>query len=178
MLRIAVSGIDAAPLLANPSHGLMFTIVDADHDYQFTTDRRVAGPPHRTFVLDAGDVLGALFDGAKETRSTMSLLEGPLFLVSRPFPVPPVVDDARARGDASTIEAYAELHRSWMIAESFTLMVQKAIEFLAAGEVQIAGDVVWIDGVPGPCRLGNAPAYCHEREKAGVPIHCPFIECA
>ena len=177
MIRIAIEGIATDALLANPTHGQLYEIVKpADGcDYLFTTDRRVASEPRRTFVLDTGDVLGALFDGAHETRSTMSLLDGPLFLVGAPFPVPPLIDDARVRGDAELIETYAPLHRRWMIEASFGVMLQKAIEFLAAGELQIVKDVVWIDGVPGPCRMGDAPAVCRESEKGGIPINCPFI---
>lgn len=177
MLRIAIEGMATDALLVNPNHGQLYEIVKlADGcDYFFTTDRRIAAEPRHTFVLDTGDVLGALFDGAHETRSTMSLLDGPLFLVSAPFPVPPLIDEARIRGDAELIETYAPLHRKWMIEASFGVMLQKAIEFLAAGELQIVKDVVWIDGVPGPCRMGDAPAICRESEKGGIPINCPFI---
>jgi len=176
MIRIAIHGIAADPLLVNPQRGQLFEIAEpSECDYLFTTDRRVAGEPRRTFILDTGDVLGALFDGAHETRSTMSLLDGPLFLVSAPFPVPPIIENARLRGDAEMIETYARLHRQWMIEASFGTMLQKAVEFLAAGDVQIVKDVVWIDGVPGPCRMGDAPAACREQETAGVPVHCPFI---
>jgi len=168
MIRIALEGLP-------PVEGELFELVTEDWDYLFTTTRHATAAPRRTFVLDAGDVLGALFDGATETRSTMTLLDGPLFLMSAPFPVPPIVDDARARGDAELIEAYAQLHRQWMIEASFGVMLQKAIEILAAGELQIVKDVVWIDGVPGPCRMGDAPAICREQEKAGVPVTCPFI---
>jgi hypothetical protein len=35
--------------------------------------------------------------------------------------------------------------------------------------------VVWVDGVPGPCRMGDAPAFCREQEASGVPVSCPFI---
>lgn len=171
MIRVALCGIELPA-----QRDLLFETARAPEcDYLFTTDRLTAIDPRRTFVLDTGDVLGALFDGATETRSTMSMLDGPIFLVSAPFPVPPLVDHARARGDAETIEAYAELHRKWMIAASFTAMVEKAIEFLAAGELQVVGDVVWIDGVPGPCRMGDAPSFCREAEKSGVPVTCPFI---
>lgn len=176
MIRIALEGLSPDRLLVNPNRGQLYELDRAEYDYLFTTDRTVEGPPYRVFVLDTGDVLGALFDGAQETRSTMSLAEGPLFLASAPFPVPPLVDHARNRGDAATIEAYARLHRQWMIETSFDVMVEKAIEFLAAGEVQIVKDVVWIDGVPGPCRMGDPPAICREQEKSGVPVTCPFIK--
>ncbi|HJW92446.1 MAG TPA: hypothetical protein VJ901_02405 [Thermoanaerobaculia bacterium] len=171
MIRVALAGVEL-----QAKRDILFEVVDAPEcDYLFTTDRCTSIDPRHTLVLDAGDVLGALFDGATETRSTMSLLDGPVFLVSAPFPVPPLVEHARARGDAETIETYAALHRKWMIEASFTSMVEKAIEFLAAGELQIVGDVVWIDGVPGPCRMGDAPSFCREAEKSGVPVTCPFI---
>jgi hypothetical protein len=197
MIRIATAGLRVTDLLINPNRGQLFDVacvIDSPEDvrllgvpvavkgtgvecdYLFVADRESARPiPHRTFLLDTGDVLGALFDGASETRSTMSLLEGPLFLVSAPFPVPPLIDNARTRGDAEIIEAYAPLHRKWMIEASFGVMLQKAVEFLAAGDVRIVRDVVWIDGVPGPCRLGDGPAACRDQEKAGVPVSCPYI---
>src|SRR6476659_9545399 len=86
MIRVAIAGVDAGPLLVNPNRGQLFDVVDpSECDYLFTTERTIGGDPRRTFVLDTGDVLGALFDGATETRSTMSLLDGPIFLVSAPF---------------------------------------------------------------------------------------------
>ena len=196
MLRIALAGISAGPLLASIHRGQLFELVavigensdadlfhvpivpspeDAEFDYLFTSDRRIAGEPHHTFVIDTGDVLGAFFDGATETRTTMTLLSGPLFLASSPFPVPPIIENARQRGDAELIEQYAELHRKWMIEASYGAMLQKAVEFLAAGDIRIVGDVVWIDGVPGPCRMGDAPANCREQEKSGIPVSCPYI---
>jgi hypothetical protein len=177
MLRIAISGVEADRLLVNPNRGQLFDVVSIDDgpDYVFTTKHATSFDPHRTFVLDTGDVLGVLFDGAHETRSTMTLASGPVFLVGAPFAFPPIVEHARATGDAQMLETYGALHRKWMIETSFPLMLEKAIEFLAAGEMQIVGDVVWIDGVPGPCRMGDAPAFCHEHAKDGVPINCPFI---
>src|ERR1043165_2825498 len=67
MIRVAIAGVDAGPLLGNPNRGQLFDVVDkSECDYLFTTDRQTAGDPRRTFVLDTGDVLGALFDGATE----------------------------------------------------------------------------------------------------------------
>ncbi len=204
-LRVAIAGSRSLPgvrqLLASPNRGRLFELVCAisgDDHIAEREDLEMFGIPlvqspddvesdhifltsgsfpldSRTYVLDTGDVLGALFAGATETRSTMCLADGTPFLVSGPFHVPPIIDDARARGDAEMIEAYAKLHRRWMIEASYGVMLQKAIEFLAAGSMQIVNGVVWIDGVPGPCRMGDAPASCHEQEE-GVPIRCPFIE--
>jgi hypothetical protein len=168
MIRIALEGLE-------PIEGELFEVVTEGWDYRFTTERHATSAPRRTFVLEAGDVLGALFDGAAETRATMSLLDGPLFLAGPPFPFPPLVEHARARGNAAMLEAYAVLHRQWMIEAAFPLMLAKAIEFLAAGELQIVKDVVWIDGVPGPCRMGDGPAICREQEKSGIPVSCPYV---
>ncbi len=203
-LRVAIAGSRSLPgvrqLLASPNRGRLFELVCAIVDDDRVAEREdleLFGVPivqsaddipsdylfvmsgdhpvtDNVYLLDPGDVLGAMFAGAKETRSAMTLANGTRFLVSGPFHVPPIIDDARTRGDAAMIEAYAELHRKWMIEASYGVMMQKAIEFLAAGSMQIVNGVVWIDGVPGPCRMGDAPAVCHEHEE-GVPMRCPFI---
>jgi hypothetical protein len=54
----------------------------------------------------------------------------------------------------------------------------RTLELLAGGTMQIIHDVVWIDGAPGPCRMGHAPQACHEPEAMlarGIPRSCPFI---
>lgn len=57
---------------------------------------------------------------------------------------------------------------------AYGAMLVRALQFLAAGTLKVANDVVWIDGVPGPCRLGDAPQICHVQR--GIPASCPFIQ--
>jgi len=123
----------------------------------------------------------ALIDGLGLTRSsayvvTEKIGEGPLFLLSAPYRVPPAAVDAQRRGDLDLITAYAVVHRAWMVRDSWGTMLRRIVELLAAGTIQTIGDVVWIDGVPGPCLLGEAPDVCqHEHEESGIPRSCPFL---
>jgi len=164
------------------------------------TDPLLAAFPMRVVALHEGDltlidedgsrrytgphaVSDAIIDGRDETRSTMYFITrdigcGPVFLLSDPFPVAPMAIDARTWGDADLLFAYAELHRRWMVRAAWGSMLAKAIEFLAIGTVQIVRDIAWIDGVPGPCRLGHSPAICSQRQPAisrSVPASCPLI---
>jgi hypothetical protein len=123
----------------------------------------------------------ALFDGLSLTRSSAFVVtekvgEGPLFLLSAPYRVPPAALDAQRRGDLDLVDAYAAVHRAWMVRDSWGPMLRRIVELLAAGTIQTIGDVVWIDGVPGPCLLGEAPDVCHhEHEESGIPRSCPFL---
>lgn len=125
----------------------------------------------------------ALMDGEQETRCsaffvTREIGTGPLFLLSEPYPVSPMVEDARDRGDVGLLFAYADLHRRWMVRSTWGPMLARGIEFLAAGRVQFVHDLVWIDGVPGPCRMGDAPSVCRKVEQEidrGIPKSCPLI---
>ena len=128
-------------------------------------------------------VLDALLAGVTATRTslyyaTSDIGQGPLFLVGPRHPVPPMVQDALARGDYDSVAAYAHLHSRWM-RESWKPLLTQSIEILAAGSIRIVRDLVWIDGVPGPCRLGEAPDLCRAPERVvdkRIPSSCPFIE--
>jgi hypothetical protein len=44
--------------------------------------------------------------------------------------------------------------------------------------VQVVKDIAWVDGAPGPCRMGEAPAICGDATdsiRRGIPASCPFI---
>jgi formyl transferase-like protein len=145
------------------------------------TDPLLEALPMRILKLHDG-VSDALYEGASETRTTMSIVTDdgtePLFLLSQPFAVASMAHDARAWGDADLLSDYAALHRRWMIRATWGPMLVRAIEFLAAGSVRIIHDIVWIDGAPGPCRLGTSPDICHDAAAEidmRVPASCPFI---
>ena len=126
-------------------------------------------------------VRNAILSGANETRSSAYIVResvgtGPLLLLSGAYPVAPIVRDARAWGDADLVERYAALHRQWMVRASWGPMLVRMLELLAGGTLVIAGEVVWIDGAPGPCRFGEAPSACADAHiEAGIPSSCPFI---
>ncbi|MGN6183279.1 MAG: formyltransferase family protein [Thermoanaerobaculia bacterium] len=128
-------------------------------------------------------VRDAILAGENETRSsiyivTRDVAKGPLFLLGGAYPIASMARDARERGDVAFLYTYAELHRRWMIETSWSAMLARALELLAGGTSNVIGDVVWIDGAPGPCRMGESPSACHEPEMMvarGIPRSCPFI---
>ncbi|HEX9160281.1 MAG TPA: formyltransferase family protein [Thermoanaerobaculia bacterium] len=138
------------------------------------------GRPHAG--LDA--VRDAILGGAESTRSTAYFVtedvgRGPLFMVSARYPVAPLAREALARGAYQELDTYAALHRWWMRVSAFGEMMPRIAEIVAAGTMQIVGDVVWIDGVPGPCRMGEAASICADRQAPlgpGVPESCPYIK--
>lgn len=160
------------PVLARFPHKVLAV---HDADFSLRSDGRTYAGPHA--------VRDAILAGETETRSsvymvTRDIARGPLFLLSGPYPVAPMALDARERGDAAYLTSYAELHRRWMIGSSWGEMLSRTLELLAAGTIQIVGDVVWVDGAPGPCRMAEAPRACHEPEAMlarGIPRSCPFI---
>jgi len=131
---------------------------------------------------DLHGVRRAIFAGDAETRSSLFFVterpgDGPLMLLSAPFPVAAVARDAIARGQYDLAVDYARLHHQWMTRTSWGTMLVEAIRLLAAGTFAVAGDVVWIDGAPGPCRLGDAPRFCRpEQIRRDIPASCPFIQ--
>lgn len=153
--------------------GRVYAIHDADLTLR-KAGRLYAGP-HA--------VLDAILNGEQETRSsiyqvTPEVGRGPLLLLGAPYPVAPMAMDARARGDAAFLTRYAALHRQWMVETSWGAMLTRAVHLLAAGATQTVGDVVWIDGAPGPCMFGESPRSCHDPAAMvtrGIPASCPFI---
>lgn len=147
----------------------------AIHDSDLSRRETIHAGPHA--------VRDAILAGEQETRSsvymvTRDVARGPLFLLGGPFPVSPMAIDARERGDADFLFAYSDLHRRWMIS-SWGAMLARTLELLAGGTSQVIGDVVWVDGAPGPCRMGESPHACHEPESMvarGIPRSCPFID--
>lgn len=152
-------------------HGKVLAIHDADLSIR-----------DRALYAGAHAVRDAILAGEQETRSSVYLVtsevgRGPLFLLGAPYPVAHMAHDARERGDVDFLYTYADLHRKWMLGD-WGAMLSRTIELLAAGTMSTVGDVVWIDGAPGPCRMGEAPSCCHDPESMlarGIPRSCPFI---
>ena len=77
----------------------------------------------------------AVFAGEPETRSTVHLVTpevdvGPALVRSWPFPVHPMVDDARRWGAIDILKAYAYAQREWMMRAAWGPMLRKAIALL------------------------------------------------
>jgi folate-dependent phosphoribosylglycinamide formyltransferase PurN len=138
---------------------------------------------HRRYT-ELHSVRRAIFAGERETRSSMFFVtervsEGPLFLLSRPYPIAEIAADGLSWGAYDLVNEYVKVHRDWMVRSAWGELIAHAMEFLAAGTIRVANDIAWIDGVPGPCRMGEAPHACHvlkEQIQRGVPSTCPFIE--
>jgi folate-dependent phosphoribosylglycinamide formyltransferase PurN len=162
------------PLLAMYPQRIV-ALHDGDLTLKDSDGRRLYAGPHA--------VTDAILGGEPETRSsafivTREAAAGPLFLMSGAFPVAPLIRDVRAWGAFDVATEYASIHRRWMLQASWGPMLVKAAELLAAGYVQIVHDVAWVDGAPGPCRMGEAPVACHESASTverGIPASCPFI---
>lgn len=178
-----------------------------DADFLFLTDYRylVTAPlldafPGRIIVLHDGDltvmangrraytglhaVRNAILSGEASTRATAFVAteetgEGPLLLLGPPYAVSGLATAAVERADLADFNLYAHLHRRWMVNDSYGLLLRKAAELVSLGVMHVAKDTVWVDGVPGPCRLGDAPSACWSAPKPprrGIPSSCPFIQ--
>jgi folate-dependent phosphoribosylglycinamide formyltransferase PurN len=133
--------------------------------------------------IGAHAVTEALLAGASATRTSMFVAtrdvgNGPLLLVGPRHPVASLVRDAIDSGDLRSVEAYAALHRDWM-RRSWSALILRAIELLVAGTLKISRATVWVDGAPGPCRMGEAPDICEalgDAIRRDIPASCPFIQ--
>lgn len=128
-------------------------------------------------------VRDAILAGEPEIRSSVYLVtrdvgRGPLLLLGAPYRLALMALDARESGSVEFLEAYAALHREWMVSTCWGPMLRRTLEMLVAGSMKTVGDVVWVDGAPGPCRMGEAPRDCLDPEAMiarGIPRSCPFI---
>lgn len=97
----------------------------------------------------------AVFAGEPETRSTVHLATervdvGPPLLLSRPFPVHPMVEQAREWRAEDLLKAYAYAQREWMMRASWGALLDRALELEAAGRIRVSGGRVAVDGAPAP----------------------------
>ena len=181
--------------------------IAGDADFLFLTDYRylVTPPlldafPGRIIVLHDGDltvtangrrtytglhaVRNAILSGDAVTRASAFVAteetgEGPLLLLGPPYAVSELATAAVERADFADFALYAHLHRRWMVNDSYGVLLRKAAELVSLGVMQVAKDTVWVDGVPGPCRLGDAPSACWSAPnppRRGIPSSCPFIQ--
>lgn len=174
LLLVNYNYLVTEPLLATFPQRII-ALHDGDLTLRDGDGRRLYAGPHA--------VRDALLGGETETRSSAFIVNrepgaGPLFLLSGSYPVARLATDARARGAFDVVTEYAALHRRWMLQAAWGPMLVRTAEMLAGGYVQIVKDVAWVDGAPGPCRMGEAPSACAEAAesiKQGIPASCPFI---
>lgn len=162
---LAAPDVSLERLLADPLRGVTWELVDEGADYVLCAGREAPASDARVLVC-----------GEADEHSAVHLLtpEGPRLLLLGPhYPLAPMAVEALERDDLGFLYAYMQLHHRWMRA-SWGDLLAKTLELLAGGTMQIVGDVVWFDGAPGPCRMGESPRVCHEPAR-GVPRSCPFI---
>lgn len=84
----------------------------------------------------------AILAGEPETRLTAHLVTeevdlGPPLVRSRPFPVHPMVEDARRWGSEEILSSYAFAHREWMIGAAWGALLARTVEHFAKGRIRI-----------------------------------------
>lgn len=184
---------------------LLAIVRDADFlfldDYRYLVTRPLLDAfPGRIIVLHDGDltvmangrrsytglqaVRNAILSGDAVTRASAFVAteetgEGPLLLLGLPYAVSELATAAVERADLADLALYAHLHRRWMVSDSYGVLLRKAAELVSLGTMHVVKDTVWVDGVPGPCRLGDAPSACWSATRPprrGIPSSCPFIQ--
>jgi folate-dependent phosphoribosylglycinamide formyltransferase PurN len=121
-------------------------------------------PADLTVTDDEGDrkyvgadpVRDAILEGADRTRSSVHYVvpevdEGPILVLSKPFPVHRDMVEGLETNDAGhALENYVDAHQEWMKWDGDGPAYAKALELIAEGRVRREGDVVYVDGDPGP----------------------------
>ena len=84
----------------------------------------------------------AIFAGERETRATAhfvtaSVDDGPPILRSRAFPVSPLAEAARARGDERMLKAYVFAHQEWMLHEAWGPLGKSVVRLAASGRIPL-----------------------------------------
>jgi phosphoribosylglycinamide formyltransferase-1 len=103
------------------------------------TVRRVDRSPAYPGIRAVRD---ALADGQIETSATVHAVDerpdgGAPIVRSWPFPVSPLVAEARRWGAIDMVKAYAFAHQEWMLRSVSAPLVSAALRLLAAGEVDL-----------------------------------------
>jgi len=89
-------------------------------------------------------VADAIFAGEQETRATAHWVtdevdRGTPILRSRPFPVSPLAQSARFRGDTRTLKAYAFAHQEWMLHEAWGPLLRGVTRLVATRRIALGG---------------------------------------
>jgi len=83
----------------------------------------------------------AIFAGEPETRLTAHIVTeevdvGPPLVRSWPFPVHPLVEDARSWDAEEILKSYAYAHREWMMGAAWGALLARTAELFAHGRVR------------------------------------------
>ncbi len=103
-------------------------------------------------------VRDAIASGETETRASLHLVtetldEGPVLLRSWPFPVSPLVADARAASSRETLHAYAFAHQEWMLRKAWGRLLAHGLELAAGSPLRLEEDRFRIGPFVGPWEL-------------------------
>ncbi len=141
----------------------VFNIHDAD-----LTLRGEDGVPRYRGLRSTRD---AVFAGEPETRSTVHLATervdvGPPLLLSGPFPVHPMVEEAREWRAEDLLEAYAYAQREWMMKACWGTLLDRTLELGALGRIRVPDDgPITVNGEAAPAELDER----HARAGSGGP---------
>ena len=121
-------------------------------------DLTLTGPDGRPRYRGLHATRDAVAAGEPETRSSVHLVTaeldvGPLLLRSGPFPVHPLVADARRWGATDIVRAYAYAQREWMLRAAWGPLLRETVRLFATGAVRALGGRAVIAGVLGPLEL-------------------------
>ncbi|HVR38529.1 MAG TPA: hypothetical protein VMU84_05485 [Thermoanaerobaculia bacterium] len=131
-LRVSVLGpFGDEALRGDPNRGVIFQLVDSAPDLVILAGAHdVPRVPCRVIALHES-TRNEIFAGESETRNAVHIVNddgtrGPLLLSGAPFPIAPLAHDAREWGDVEMLEAYAALHRRWMIRSEWGRLMSRA----------------------------------------------------
>jgi folate-dependent phosphoribosylglycinamide formyltransferase PurN len=121
-------------------------------------------------------VAEAIFAGERETRATAHWVDEGMdtsrpILRSRPFPVSPMVESARACGDVRALKAYAFAHQEWMLREAWGPLSRGVLRLLAAGRISLGGRRAEAARVP-MWDLSEQGALCLSNEAVRPLAYC------
>ena len=111
--------------------------------------------------VGADPVFDAIAAGEDATRSSVHFVTtevdaGPVLVRSRAFPVHrELVSDLTAHGADDGLRDYTDAHQEWMKWEGDGPAIAAALSLLSEGRVARDGDVLSIDGEPGPLDLAR-----------------------
>ena len=127
-------------------HPADLTITDEDGD--------------RTYV-GKNPVYDAIRDRRPETRSSVHFVtpgvdEGPVLVLSKPFPVHENLVEALLEFDSGeALREYAASHQEWMKWEGDGPAIAKGLELIGAGRVELEENDALVDGEAGPYELSE-----------------------
>jgi folate-dependent phosphoribosylglycinamide formyltransferase PurN len=131
------------------------------------SDLERTDPDGRPLYVGLRAVRDAIVAGETETRASLHLVtealdEGPVLLRSWPFPVPPLVADARAARSRQTLHAYAFAHQEWMLRSAWGPLLAHGLELAADFRLRLENGRFLFGPSGGPWELSECSGFGFE----------------